>query len=128
MDFTIDENQDEFVLDSKYELKRAALKDSLANNHRFVKYCGFWVDLFEYDFLVYIIGRTTLEPNNKTIRKGYCHVWNGVLVENDALLAKLHLFDMGLMSKKQLILDHADFVVLYCRLQQMKKQSDFQAA
>lgn len=128
MDFTIDENQDEFVLDSEYELKRAAFKDSLAHNHHFVKYCGFWVDLFEYDFLVHIIGKTTLEPANKTIRKGYCSVHGGILIENDNLLAKLALFKMGLISKQQLILDHADFVVFYCRLQQMNKQSDFQAA
>ena len=127
MDFTIDENQDEFVLDSEYELKRAVLKDSLAQNHHFVKWCGFWVDLFEYDFLVHIIGKTTLEPANKTIRKGYCQVWNGVLVENDDLLAKLHLFEMGLMRKKQLILDHADFIVFYCRLQKLRQQADFQA-
>ena len=128
MDFTVEENQAEFVLDSEYELKRAALIDSLAQNHHFVKYCGFWVDLFEYDFLVHIIGKTTLEPANKTIRKGYCQVWNGVLVENDELFAKLHLFEMGLMSKKQLILEHADFIVFYCRLQQLRQQADFQVA
>lgn len=73
---------------------------------------------------MYIIGKTTLEPANKTIRKGYCHVWHGVLVENDDLLAKLHLFDMGLMSKKQLILEHGDFIVFYCRLQQIRQQAE----
>lgn len=124
MDFTVEEKQDEFVLDSEYELKRAVLKDSLAQNHHFVKYCGFWVDLFEYDFLVHIIGKTTLEPQNKTIRKGYCMVWHGVLVENGDLFDKLHLFDMGLISKKQLILEHGDFIVFFCRLQQIKQQAE----
>ena len=130
MDFNVEVEDDasQFKIRDRIRKLRPVLKDSLANNHHFVKYCGFWVDLFEYDFLVHIIGKTTIEPANKTIRKGYCQVWNGVLVENDDLLAKLHLFEMGLMSKKQLILEHADFIVFYCRLQQLQKQADFQVA
>lgn len=126
MDFDIEVEDDEFQFDitDKIRRLRPVLKDSLAQNHHFVKYCGFWVDLFEYDFLVHIIGKTMLEPTNKTIRKNYCQVWNGVLIENDDLLAKLHLLDMGLMSKKQLILEHADFIVFYCRLQQIRKQAE----
>lgn len=124
MDFTVEDNEDEFVLDSEYDNIRAVLKDSLANNHHFVKYCGFWVDLFEYDFLVHIIGKTTLEPQHMTIRKGYCNVWHGMLIENDDLLAKLHQFNMGWITKQQLILEHADFVVLYCCLQQIRQQAE----
>lgn len=130
MDFDIEVEDDALQGETADRIRKVlpVLKDSLAQNHHFVKYCGFWVDLFEYDFLVHIIGKTTLEPANKTIRKGYCSVYGGILIENDDLLAKLALFKMGLISKQQLILDHADFVVLYCHLQQMKKQSDFQAA
>lgn len=126
MDFDIEVEDDafQFEIEDRIMDLRPVLKDSLAQNHHFVKYCGFWVDLFEYDFLVHIIGKTTLEPKNKTIRKGYCSVYGGILIENDDLLAKLALFKMGLISKKQLILDHADFVVLYCRLQQIRQQAE----
>lgn len=126
MDFNVEVKHDAFQTEIADKIRkfRPALKDSLAHNHHFVKYCGFWVDLFEYDFLVHIIGKTTIEPANKTIRKGYCQVWNGVLVENDDLFAKLHLFEMGLMSKKQLILEYSDFIVFYCRLQQIRQQAE----
>lgn len=126
MDFDIEVEDDELQCETADRIRKVlpVLKDSLAQNHHFVKYCGFWVDLFEYDFLVHIIGKTTLEPQNKTIRKGYCMVWHGVLVENDELFAKLHLFEMGLMSKKQLILEHGDFIVFYCRLQQIRQQAE----
>ena len=126
MDFDIEVEDDELQVNIADKIKslRPVLKDSLAQNHHFVKYCGFWIDLFEYDFLVHIISKTTLEPKNKTIRKGYCSVYGGILIENDDLLAKLALFKMGLISKKQLILDHADFVVLYCRLQQIRQQAE----
>ena len=126
MDFDIEVEDDELQGETEDRGRRAlsVLKDSLAQNHHFVKYCGFWVDLFEYDFLIHIIGKTMLEPQNKTIRKGYCHVWHGVLVENDELFAKLHLFEMGLISKKQLILEHGDFIVFYCRLQQIRQQAE----
>lgn len=126
MDFDIEVKDDELQVETADRKRRvlSVLKDSLAQNHHFVKYCGFWVDLFEYDFLVYIIGKTTLEPQNKTIRKGYCNVWHGMLIENDDLLAKLHLFEMGLMTKKQLILEHGDFIVFYCRLQQIRQQAE----
>lgn len=126
MDFDIEVEDDELQGETEDRGRRvlSVLKDSLAQNHHFVKYCGFWVDLFEYDFLVHIIGKATLEPAHMTIRKGYCNVWHGMLIENDDLLAKLHQFNMGWITKQQLILEHADFAVLYCRLQQIKQQAE----
>ena len=84
MDFDIEVEDDafQFEIEDRIMDLRPVIQDSLAQNHHFVKYCGFWVDLFEYDFLVHIIG------------------------------------------KKQLILDNADFVVLYCSLQQIRQQAE----